>query len=242
MADELGAGRIVSPTTTRISELDFIARALSNASYERSTKEEQLTMVMRELAHRTKNLISIVLAMVRQSAKNVNSPQELVAVTGNRIAGLGQSIDLLTSVEWKTVTLNSLIESQLGKFGTVGSNIIITGPEFHLGSDAVQNLGMAFHELATNASKYGALKIEAGRIEISWQILDADSGEQLQIVWRESGGPEVSPPEKTSFGTEILDRHLSAATNGRTTIEYHSEGLVWTLTAPVSTLNKSTPE
>jgi len=242
MAGELGTGRIVSPTTTRISELDFIARALSNASYDRSTKEEQLTMVMRELAHRTKNLISIVLAMVRQSAKNVNSPQELVAVTGNRIAGLGQSIDLLTSVNWKTVTLNSLIESQLSKFGAVGSDIITTGPEFHLGSDAVQNLGMAFHELATNASKYGALKSEAGRIEISWELLHDEPGDQLQIIWRETGGPAVSPPEKTSFGTEILDRHLSASTNGKTTIDYHRDGLVWTLTAPVSILNRATQE
>lgn len=242
MAGELGTGRIVSPTTTRISELDFIARALSNASYDRSTKEEQLTMVMRELAHRTKNLISIVLAMVRQSAKNVNSPQELVAVTGNRIAGLGQSIDLLTSVNWKTVTLNSLIESQLSKFGAVGSDIITTGPEFHLGSDAVQNLGMAFHELATNASKYGALKGEAGRVEISWKILHDESGDQLQIIWRETGGPAVSPPEKTSFGTEILDRHLSASTNGKTTIDYNRDGLVWTLTAPVSILNRATQE
>ena len=241
MADELGAGQLVSPATSRIREFDFIARALSNASYDRSNKEEQLTMVMRELAHRTKNLISIVLAMVRQSAKNVDSPQELVAVTGNRIAGLGQSIDLLTSANWKTVTLNSLIESQLSKFGTVGSDIMTSGPEFHLGSDAVQNLGMAFHELATNASKYGALKGEAGRIEISWEILHDEAGDQLRIIWRETGGPEVLPPEKTSFGTEILERHLSASTNGQTTLEYHRDGVVWTLTAPVSTLNRSTP-
>lgn len=242
MAGELGAGRIVSPTTTRISELDFIARALSNASYDRSTREEQLTIVMRELAHRTKNLISIVLAMVRQSAKNVNTPQELVAVTGNRIAGLGQSIDLLTSADWRTVTLSSLIESQLGKFGAIGTSIVTNGPEFRLGSDAVQNLGMAFHELATNASKYGALKVEAGRIEISWEILPAEAGDQLQIIWRETGGPAVSPPEKTSFGTEILDRHLSASTNGKTTIDYHRDGLVWTLTAPVSILNRTAQE
>lgn len=239
MAEELGAGRIVSPATTRISELDFIARALSNASYDRSNREEQLTIVMRELAHRTKNLISIVLAMVRQSAKNVSTPKELVAVTGNRIAGLGQSIDLLTSADWKTVSMTSLIESQLSKFGTIGTNILTSGPDFHLGSDAVQNLGMAFHELATNASKYGALKTETGRIEISWQILPAESGDQLQIIWRETGGPQVSPPEKTSFGTEILERHLSASTNGQTTIDYHEDGVVWTLTAPVSILNRS---
>lgn len=239
MAEELGAGRIVSPATSRISELDFIARALSNASYDRSNREEQLTIVMRELAHRTKNLISIVLAMVRQSAKNVSTPKELVAVTGNRIAGLGQSIDLLTSADWKTVSMTSLIESQLSKFGTIGSNIITSGPDFHLGSDAVQNLGMAFHELATNASKYGALKTETGRIEISWQILPAESGDQLQIIWRETGGPQVSLPEKTSFGTEILERHLSASTNGQSTIDYHRDGVVWTLTAPVSALNRS---
>jgi len=180
-----------------------------------------------------------VLAIVRQSAKHVQSPKELVAVTGNRIAGLGQSIDLLTSGNWKTVTLDSLVRSQLEKFGTIGSNIRMNGIEFHLGSDAVQNLGMAFHELATNASKYGALGVETGIVELKWDILPSETGDQLRIIWRETGGPQVIPPEKSSFGTEILDRHLSASTNGKTEIDYHPEGLVWTLVAPVSVLNRS---
>jgi len=239
MAENLGAGRIVSPIRTRILELDMIARALSNASYDRSQKEEQLTIVMRELAHRTKNLISIVLAMVRQSSKKAKTPQELVSVTADRITGLGQSIDLLTASEWKAVTLRDLIENHLRTFGTIGSNITLVGPEFLLGSDAVQNLGMAIHELATNASKYGALSVDSGKVEINWKIQQADSGERLSLVWLETGGPLVEPPEQTSFGTQILDRHLSAALNGQTEIEYRPTGLVWTLNAPVSILTRA---
>ena len=241
MAEDLGMGRIVSPIHTRIREMDMIARALSNASYDRSQKEEQLTMIMRELAHRTKNLISIVLAMVRQSAKKAKTPQDLVAVTADRIVGLGQSIDLLTASEWRSVTLSDLIEGHLRNFGTIGSNIVLDGPEFKLGSDAVQNLGMAMHELATNASKYGALSVDTGRVSISWEIASGDTGERLVLTWQETGGPRVEAPEQTSFGTQILDRHISAALNGRTEIDYQPTGLIWVLHAPVSVLSRPMP-
>lgn len=239
MAEGVGEGRIVAPIQTRIRELDQIARALSNASYDRSQKEEQLTMVMRELAHRTKNLISIVLAMVRQSSKKAKTPQELVATTADRITGLGRSIDLLTASEWKAITLRDLIENHLHTFGAIGTTIVLDGPEFYLGSDAVQNLGMAVHELATNASKYGALSVDTGKVEISWRTEQSETGERLELRWQETGGPPVTPPEQTSFGTQILDRHLSAALNGKTDINYHASGLVWTLNAPVTTLNRA---
>jgi two-component sensor histidine kinase len=239
MAEGVGDGRVVSPIHTRISELDLIARALSNASYDRSQKEEQLTIVTQELAHRTKNLISIVLAMVRQSSKKAKTPQDLVASTADRIAGLGQSIDLLTASEWKAITLRDLIENHVRTFGSIGGNIILEGEEFSLGSDAVQNLGMAIHELATNASKYGALSVETGKVEISWSVQQSEAGERLELRWQESGGPAVTEPEQTSFGTQILDRHLSAALNGQTEINYFPTGLVWVLNAPVATLNRT---
>jgi two-component sensor histidine kinase len=239
MAEGVGDGRVVSPIHTRISELDLIARALSNASYDRSQKEEQLTIVTQELAHRTKNLISIVLAMVRQSSKKAKTPQDLVASTADRIAGLGQSIDLLTASEWKAITLRDLIENHVRTFGSIGGNIILEGEEFSLGSDAVQNLGMAIHELATNASKYGALSVETGKVEITWSVQQSEAGERLELRWQESGGPAVTEPEQTSFGTQILDRHLSAALNGQTEINYFPTGLVWVLNAPVATLNRT---
>lgn len=239
MAQGLGAGRIVPPIQTRIRELDLIARALSNASYDRSQKEEQLTMVMRELAHRTKNLISVVLAMVRQSSKKAKTPQELVATTADRIAGLGRSIDLLTASEWKAITMRDLVENHLSTFGTIGTTIVLDGPEFYLGSDAVQNLGMAIHELATNASKYGALSVDSGKVEIRWAEQQTETGERLELRWQETGGPPVTQPDQTSFGTQILDRHLSAALNGQTEINYHPAGLIWILNAPVATLNRA---
>ncbi|MCY0153027.1 sensor histidine kinase [Hoeflea alexandrii] len=239
MAEGVGHGRVVSPIHTRISELDLIARALSNASYDRSQKEEQLTIVTQELAHRTKNLISIVLAMVRQSSKKAKTPQDLVASTADRIAGLGQSIDLLTASEWKAITLRDLIENHVRTFGSIGGNIVLEGGEFSLGSDAVQNLGMAIHELATNASKYGALSVETGKVEISWTVQQSEADERLELRWQESGGPAVTEPEQTSFGTQILDRHLSAALNGQTEINYCPTGLVWVLNAPVATLNRT---
>ena len=236
MAEEMGEGHVVSPIDTRVSELDTIARALSSASFDRHEKEQQLRFVMRELAHRTKNLISVVLAIVRQSAKTAKTPRELLTVIADRVAGLGQSIDLLTATDRTAVSLRQLVESQLGKFGTLGVNIKVEGSEFHLSPDAVQNLGMAFHELATNAAKYGALSVKTGTVTVGWNVVAAESGDHLHIVWSETGGPTVNTPDQTGFGTQILSLHVSSVCNGTTETRYQPEGLVWELRAPVTAL------
>ncbi|MEQ8589687.1 MAG: sensor histidine kinase [Roseitalea porphyridii] len=238
MALDLGRGEIVPPVETRIREIDLVARALSTASYDRGTKDEQLGFVMGELAHRTKNLIAVVLAILRQSAKHADTPQQLVRTATERIQGLGRSIDLLTAGDSNSVTMRDLIENHLSTFAQIGAGVVLSGPEVKLGPDVVQHLGMAFHELATNASKHGALSVASGRVEIDWTLDDSEDPARLKLTWREKGGPPVSVPEKTSFGTRILLGHTSSSLGGITDLDYRTEGLVWTLDVPASALHQ----
>ena len=160
MAARLGDGEIVSPVTTRVIELDRTAKALSEASFDRTQKEETLQVVMRELAHRSKNLMSVVLSMVRLSSRQTNDVETMTEALSNRILGLGKSIDLLTQRDWRRVPLADLVREQTSGFGE--ASVEISGPRLLLRAEAVQHLGMALHELSTNAGETRRAE-EAGR-------------------------------------------------------------------------------
>ncbi len=240
MAHRVGEGEIVSPATSRIVEFDSVAKALSDASFDRNEREETITTVMRELSHRTKNLISVVLSMVRQSARRAQDSKVMIDTLINRILGLGQSIDLLTARDWGSVPLRDLLARQLGSFGTVDGNVRLEGPRINLKPEAVQHLGMGFHELATNAVKYGGLSVPAGQLVVVWDIVETDGVERIELTWTESGGPSVVAPTTNGFGTQILDRVVPAALKGTCTLDYAPKGLVWTLNAPLDRLVLST--
>ena len=236
MARRVGEGEIVSPATSRIVEFDSVAKALSDASFDRNEREETITTVMRELSHRTKNLISVVLSMVRQSARRAQDPKLMMETLVNRILGLGQSIDLLTARDWGSVPLRDLLKRQLASFGTVDGNVQLEGPRIDLRPEAVQHLGMGFHELATNAVKYGSLSVPTGRLLVAWDIVETDGVERIALTWTESNGPAVVAPTSNGFGTQILERVVPAALKGICTLDYASDGLVWSLNAPLDRL------
>jgi len=234
MADDLAKGEIVSPATSRVKEIDLVSRALSDASFDRSEKDEKIVFIMRELAHRTKNLIAVVNSIIRQTGKNVETKDELVKAVSARVIGLGHSIDLLTSKKWGGVPLQELIEKQLSTFGPVTKNITISGPGILLKAEAVQNLGMVLHELSTNAAKYGALSTEKGRLTLTWEIIrHEDDGDRFKLIWRESRVAKIKKPAATGFGTQIIERHTAAVFNGKSDVKYGDDGLIWSLEAPL---------
>ncbi|WP_026481175.1 sensor histidine kinase [Ahrensia sp. 13_GOM-1096m] len=236
MAKQLGTGEIVSPLASRISEIDTVAKALSDASFDRSQREDTITVVMRELAHRTKNLIAVVISMVRQSSRRANSTEEMTKTLIDRVMGLGFSIDLLTAREWGGVPISELLEKQLSNFGNIGQNICLKGPDINLRAEAVQHLGMAIHELATNAGKHGSLRNAKGRVDVSWKTFDVDGIQKLEFLWQERGGRKVKIPKDKGFGSQILERFAAMALNGVSTITYEPAGLIWSLTVPLETL------
>lgn len=239
MAKEMSQGGVVSPINSRILEVDSVAKALSVASFDRSEAEDRLNFVMRELAHRTKNLMTVISSMVRQTARENASVKDMQQVLTSRIQSLGYSIDLLTAKNWVGVSLKELAARHIKIFTDAGEQIVFEGDELQLKPEAVQNLGMAFHELATNSVKYGALSRPNGSVHIRWFISDNENDDQsqhLNLQWLEYGGPAVQKPTTSGFGTQVITSHTEVAFSGKVDVDYGEKGFSWNLRAPVECL------
>ncbi len=242
MAEEVGRGEVVAPRPTQIRDLESVAEALSVASFDRGQAEDRMHLMLREMAHRTKNLLAVLQAMIHQTSRGSETVEDFQTAISQRIAGLGKSTDLLASKEWMGVPIRKLIDSQLSSFIESGDRLDLSGEDFQLKSEAVQNLGLVLHELSTNAVKYGALSVPEGRIRISWDIRDKESGSpRLVLTWRERGGPPATPPERKGFGSQIMERHAAWTFGGKVDIDYGAEGLTWTLDAPLSAFVEEPP-
>jgi PAS domain S-box-containing protein len=201
----------------------------------RKKAEKRITMLMRELAHRVKNQYAVILAMIRETNKQARSPEEFETLIRARITALSRSHDLLIHGEWDRADLHGLIVAHLDSFG-VRDRIVTDGPEVLLGPAAAQYLGMAFHELATNAAKHGAFSVAEGRVSVTWQFSGEADGRMLTLRWEETGGPAVKPEKSAGFGTKVLEQLTPSAVQGQARFEQRASGLVWELTAPQSGL------
>lgn len=239
MAERMGRGEIVAPLETRVSEVNQIAVALCNASFDRSEAENRVHLLLRELVHRTKNVLTLVQAILRQIARQSATKEEFQEAADTRLQGLAQSVELLAQENWYGVSIHSLIDQHLSTVGVSPDQRAIEGEDFVLGVSAVQNLGLVLHELATNSIKYGALQSPLGCIRISWVSAGERRDEPgVLLEWREEGGPAVTPPERSGFGSVIIERHAAAAFSASVTLEYRPDGLYWSMHAPWSELRK----
>lgn len=240
MANRMGEGHIVSPVDTSVIEANQVAIALSNASFDRSQTEDRLRFVMHELVHRTKNLLTLAQAMMRQLAKQSDSVETFRAAVADRLEGLVRSIELLTSEQWGGVSLRRVVDIHLQAFPQSHDQIEISGEDFVLKPDAVQNLGLALHELATNSVKYGALSVPQGRVRFEWRDVKEDDKPDalLRFTWEERGGPAVVEPSRSGFGTTVIKAHAASAFRGTVEIDFLPQGLRWVLTAQRATLER----
>lgn len=188
----------------------------------------KINLLMTELAHRSKNLLGVVQAVVRQIGHHGDAATIADRLT-DRIRGLAASQDLIISNEWLGVDIIDLVKGQLSHFKElIGERIILDGPPMHLNPAAAQAIGMALHELATNAIKYGALSNEAGRVRIVWSASKIAEPKFI-ISWTEEGGPKVEPPSRRGFGHVVLVRMAEVAVQGIVSLDYNVQGLNWTL-------------
>ncbi len=192
---------------------------------DRKRSEEQVRLLMLEVNHRAKNMLGVVLAIARQTTST--SPRDFLGKLTQRIQALSVNLDLLVKNEWQGVDLEPLVHAQLDYFSdSIGTRIAIAGPELRLSREAAQAIGMALHELATNAIKHGALSNEDGRISIAWTCDD----DLFSISWQERGGPAVEPPTRRGFGNTVLTTLAEAAVSGHVSVDYNPAGLRWELT------------
>jgi PAS domain S-box-containing protein len=171
---------------------------------ERKRAEDQQRRLVAELDHRVKNALATVQAVAAHTMQASSSMEHFVAALDGRIRSMGSTHELLSHRRWLGIPLAELVERELVPY-TTGSNTEIGGPEVMLSAEAAQTIGMALHELATNAAKHGALSVPSGRVSIGWSLApNGTANDRLVLEWRETGGPLVVPPSKSSYGMHVV--------------------------------------
>jgi two-component sensor histidine kinase len=198
---------------------------------ERKANEDQLRLLLRELTHRSKNLLTVIHAIARQTASRTRSVEDFLDRFSARLVAIGSSHDLLIADDWHGASLRMLVEQQLGEHvDRFGEQIAIEGEDVMLKPEAVQNLGLALHELATNAQKYGSLSDPDGQVSIRWQFCEEAS--KLRLVWQERGGPEVNPPQRSGFGRAMLETVVGQALEGDVRLSFPPKGVRCVIVIP----------
>jgi PAS domain S-box-containing protein len=200
--------------------------------------ERRIRLLMREVNHRVKNQFAVILSLVRETSRRATDPREFEEQIRDRIMALSRSHDLLVTSEWSGASLLDLLQEHLKPFGH-DQQISLSGPLVTLQPNAVQHLGMAFHELGTNSSKYGALASDIGRVAINWQIATSAEGRrEFQVVWDETfadslnEGEALAEPRK-GFGSVVLQRVAPQSLSGTATVDRSPGHVRWFLAAPV---------
>jgi PAS domain S-box-containing protein len=198
---------------------------------DRKASEEHLRLLMRELTHRSKNLLAVIQALARQTSRHAGSLDSFLEEFSARLQALSRSHDLLVQEEWHSAGLLDLVRSQLGHYiDRFQSQISIKGPPVHLKPEAAQSLGLALHELAVNAAKYGALATPKGHVDVIWE--EGEDGNDIVIRWLERDGPKVERPKKHGFGTLAIQRNLSRSLEADVDLNFAEDGVSCTITIP----------
>lgn len=201
-------------------------------------KEEQArsTMLIDELNHRVKNTLATVQSIVWQSLRQSSDPGVIRDAIESRIFALARSHELLTRQTWKGAGLRDLVEAAMAPFAGIdqrAQRVVVDGPNVMLAPNATLALGIALHELATNAVKFGAFSGHAGSLLIAWTIDKTPQGSRLVLHWQEKGGPPVPPPSRQGFGSKVIERGLAHELGGTARLDYRADGLVCTIDIPL---------
>ena len=222
----------VEPLTLRDGRPGIISTAAEITAQKR--QQEQLELVMRELNHRSKNLLAMVQSIARQSAPGLRVPKEFFERLERRLRALAHAHDLIVARDWKGADLHAVVSGQLEhQLDAARERVRIDGEPVALDPDAAQYLALAVHELGANAVKHGALSSPWGGVDIGWRVeAGAGGARRLKLDWRERGGP--SPGETGGgFGRLLLEKLLPRALKGESVLSFEPEGLVWTLDVPL---------
>lgn len=200
-------------------------------------EQAQSMMMIDELNHRVKNTLSTVQSIVWQALRTTSDPEVIRESIESRVFALSRSHDLLTRENWEGAGLLDLINETLEPFGVSNGRtgrIVIRGDNIRLSPKATLALGIAFHELATNAVKYGAFSNETGSILLTWRIEPKPEGNRLILHWQEKDGPPVTPPTRKGFGSRVIERGLGHELEGTVKLDYRADGVDCTIDIPAS--------
>lgn len=212
---------------------------------DRRLAEERQTLLIRELHHRVKNTLATVQAIVGSTARTATDIDSFYEAFVGRIKSLAHTHSVLTEATWQTASLTGLLVNELRPYAEVAEaggedeRVTLNGPAIDLPSDIAVPIGMAIHELTTNAAKYGALSNRVGRVSVAWDLEPGGPAGILRLTWRETGGPPVQPPRRQGFGSRLLHRVLITQVQAEVTTDYSPDGFSLTMRAPLPARNAS---
>lgn len=224
-----GLGRVMRDAEGRVTVLAGINLDIT----ERKRAEETQRLLIDELNHRVKNTLATVQAMAEQTLLKSRDPAHFVDSFRGRLQALSRAHNLLTERNWTGVDLEQLIREQLLVSGEQDERITCSGPQLRLQPRAAVHLGLALHELGTNARKHGALKVPEGRLNVSWRVTGQRGEQALELDWVESGGPAVGPPAVQGFGTLLIERGLKHSLGGEARMVFAPTGVMCDLRLPL---------
>ena len=205
----------------------------------RRKEEERVQFIMRELSHRTKNLLAVIQGMVRQAIAASPDMPTFERSFSERLQGLARSHDLLVGRNWQGAPIGELVQTQLAFLKREdAASISVSGPDLMLAPQAAQALGLALHELATNAAKHGALAARDGAISVSWLIAGEGDAAHLEFCWQEANGSTVTQPVRSGFGRTVLERVVPVTLDGTASLEFADGEVCWLLRAPLAGLTE----
>ncbi|MBB4155444.1 two-component sensor histidine kinase [Sphingomonas jinjuensis] len=218
--DQMGSGPILICTVQDITD--------------RKQGDLHRALLASEMNHRVKNSFSLTQAVIHQTVRSAKSIREVATVLDLRLAALAVANDLLVSDVAGTATMVDVVRRALLPFGFgTTDHFQWAGPDVALPARVVASLSLVLHELATNASKFGALSQVGGSVRLVWQMTERKGQMRLSLTWREANGPPVRPPQRTGFGTRLIQRCLGDEIGGFTAIEFRIDGLLFTADLPM---------
>jgi two-component sensor histidine kinase len=190
--------------------------------------QDRQRLLMDELNHRVKNTLATVQAIAQQTLRGSTTPERFTEAFESRLMALSKTHNALTDSHWSGAGLRQILWQELSPYGA--ERVTLSGPEIQLSARLALALGMVFHELATNAAKYGALS-EAGQLRVTWSVEDT---EILFLEWRETGGPSPKPPSRRGFGSRLIERSITGELQGTVALDYDPAGLICRFTVPLN--------
>lgn len=218
------------------SALRARARQLEVKSYIEQKQEvaDRQKLLIRELHHRVKNTLANVRAMMGATARSSNSINDFVRDFSARLVSLADTHSMLTDDYWQMASLQKILEGELRHYETRDKpRIRMEGPNVDLVADLAIPVGMAFHELASNSSKFGSLSRPQGKLDVRWTLVSSDDGHFVNFDWLERDGPEVEPPTRRGFGTTLLEKVVAVQCDAKIALNYHRKGLHFTMVLPL---------
>lgn len=236
VAAALGRGEPIKDSHSTLAEANTIIGALGAASAELAQRSEHQRLLLNELSHRVKNVLAVIQSLVMRTLSPERSMSDARAILIERLHALGRVHELLMRTDWKGASLKDIIAAELEPFS---ARVEAKGPELVIDGRMVQTFALVLHELATNASKYGSLSKESGKVSISWSVTGAGKGARFKFRWEEEGGPAVEPPSRKGFGSSLLEAALPADLSVTPRLSFEPSGFVYEIEAPLSTVHSS---